>query len=359
MEHDAIAMQRCLKLAERGRGLVGDGAMVGAVLVRDGNIVAEAFHAGFGAPHAERTLLVSIGKDVRPSDVLFVNLEPCCHEGKTPPCTEMIKKSGVRRVIVGMVDPDPRVSGKGIADLRTAGIVVMSSLLRAQCEWLNRGFVTLRTKGRPWITLKRAQTCDGRIAQSNGSPLRITNATQDAWSHTRLRAKHDAILVGVGTIVSDDPRLTVRCTPCPAPLPSPFSQEAEKVEPRAEDCIAPWRIVLDPNLRIPLSARIVNDEHREKTIVVCGPAAVRSSDSELRKRGVTVLRVPTTNGIFVWQYLWDALIHHRPAPKSQTSRLATQTFVGVTSILVEGGFRTWQAFRDAGMVDIDVTLIGQ
>ena len=320
---EAAFIHRCLSLAREGQGKVGNGAMVGAVLVRDGRITAEAFHEGFGKPHAERSLLENFKERIEPSDILYVNLEPCCHHGKTPPCTDIIIERGVKRVIIGMQDPDASVAGKGIAALRATGISVEGPIERASAEYLNRGFFSVRTKGRPFVTIHRAQTRDGQIAKPDGSPLKITSEEQDKWNHQFLRARHDAIVVGVETIVRDDPRLTVRYN---------------------EASWQPLRIILDPRLRIPRDAHVVSDAEKDRTIIVTSVLAAEARD--LREKGVNVITVPSEKGVFHWPALWTALTTPR------------ESFHGITSVLVEGGRRTWEIFEDAGMVDEEVMLVG-
>ncbi len=332
---------RCLELAEKGRGLVGNGAMVGAVLVRDGKIIAEGFHEGFGCPHAESMLLKKYEYNICSTDILYVNLEPCCHTGKTPPCTEILLERGIKKLVFGMQDPDERVAGKGIALLRSKGVEVIGPILEDECLRLNRGFVSVRMKSRPWITLKMARTIDGRIANHDRSMMKITTQQQDQWAHEFLRARHDAILVGVGTILSDDPRLTVRC-PHPRPLPRSGGGERQR---------QPWRIVLDKNFETELSATVVGDAHSSSTILIRGE--IKSTEDSIEKervlegRGVTILTVPVVRGQFDWPSLWDALI----TPQ--------QGYNGITSILVEGGPKTWEFFRHAGCVDQEVLLIGK
>jgi diaminohydroxyphosphoribosylaminopyrimidine deaminase/5-amino-6-(5-phosphoribosylamino)uracil reductase len=293
MLHESF-IRRCLELAERGRHLVGNGAMVGAALVREDRIVVEGFFDGRG-PHAECVVLEKFDQKIRSTDVLYVTLEPCVpHPSKkTPGCAPRIIESGIKHVVIGMLDPDTRVSGRGAALLREAGLHVDVGVLRQECEWLNRGFVSVRTKGRPWITLKRAQTPDGRIANDDGSPLKITSPEQDAWSHTFLRATHDAILVGVQTIISDDPSLNTR-----------FDQKKRP--------FLGLRVVVDPHDRVPKTAKVLTDEYRDRTLVVRDAS---------------------------WDALWQQLLDR-----------------GVTSVLVEGGQRTWDAFRRAGYYDEDVIL---
>ncbi len=339
MHHSFI--HRCLTLATQGRGHTGVNPMVGAVLVRDGKIIAEALHDGFGGLHAEALLIKKCDQEIQQEDRLYINLEPCCHtDKKTPPCTKTIIDSGIKSVVIGMEDPNPAVAGKGITELRNYGIRVIVGIERARCEWFNRGFATLMTKGRPWITLKKAQTCSGAIAYDDGSKMKITSAAQDVWSHQYLRASHDAILVGVGTIVSDDPLLTCRIDP------STLRQRSrEKLN--IEHC-QPLRIILDPHLRIPLSANVVSEEMAKRTMLVTKDTEDPSGKmQELRDRGVQVVSIPVDHaGMFDLQALFRVLT------------TPTKDFYGITSILVEGGRKTWEEFRKAAVVDCEVTLIG-
>lgn len=323
-------MGRCLELAAQGRGLVGNGAMVGAVLVREGTVIAEGFHHGFGLPHAERDLVEKFDQKISSSDTLYVNLEPCCHEGKTPPCTDLLIEKDVKRVVVGMADPDPRVSGKGIAQLRESGIEILGPVLEPQCAWLNRGFSSLRTQGRPWITLKQARTQSGDIAGTDGSPLAITSQEQNVWTHTQLRATHDAILVGIGTVLSDNPLLNTR-----------FDQN------KKSDQEIPYRLVLDKNLEIPLNSKILTDGDQSRTIVIASDQSDPLLEKKIIDAGARVMRVPCDDrGLFVWEALWQALC----TPNGD--------YHGLTSILVEGGRKTWEHFKEAGVVDEEVILVG-
>lgn len=331
-------IHRCIAIAEHGRGYVGNGALVGAVLVRDGVIIAEGYHAGFGQVHAERDLLQRYTDEILPHDILFVNLEPCCPSltKKTPPCTDIIFERGVRNVVYGMCDPDIRVAGKGIEILQSHGVTVMGPVESVLCERLNRGFISVRTQGRPYITLKKAMMRDGRIANADRSPLKITSDEQNAWSHTFLRSTHDAILVGVGTVIADDPRLDTRLyidhgRPSKAPL-------------------QPWRIILDRTLRIQPDARVVTDDHRHRTIIVHGAIVdhdMNMTQEYLHEQGVRLIEIPIIDDAFDWNALWQALI------------TPDHDYHGLTSILVEGGAKTWDMFKQAGMMDEEVTLMGK
>lgn len=336
-------MHRCLDLAEGGRGRVGNGALVGAVLVRQGRIIAEGFHATYGGPHAEQALFSRFTGDVLPEDVLYVNMEPCCHQGKTPPCTNLLIERGVKNVVYGMLDPDPRVSGKGIQSLQTAGIAVIGPVTRALCERVNRGFISVRTRGRPWITLKEARDAQGRICNDDGSFKKITSSEQDAWSHTFLRARHDAIFVGVGSIISDNPQLNIRFE-----RKVKFTQMEGLNESmnNQKNSFQPYKIVLDPQGRMPLDANVVL-QSPEKLVVCLEEGQRHVQDAKaLAARGVRVLPLPLSGDRFSWQGLWNALM------------TPLHDFPGITSVIVEGGRKTWASFRADHLIDEEITMIG-
>lgn len=365
MDH-ARYIHRCLELAEHGRGLVGNGAMVGAVLVRNGSIIAEGWHAGFGYDHAEASLIKNFvptspsglrgaGQKIQQEDVLYCNLEPCCHQGKMPPCTEKIIASGIKHVVFGMVDPDQRVAGKGIRILRDAGIEVIGPVLPEVCRRFNKGFVSVREQGRPYVTLKYAQTLSGAIANPDGSKKKITSDVQDVWSHTWLRAKHDAILVGSGTVLSDDPELTVRHY---------MNKKSIQEIPQ------PYKIILDKHCETPITSKVVS-LNPERTIIVMDaatklshprPPAGEAGRGALEKLGVQVFTIPLVDGIFDWTSLLQSLTGNSAPHSSQLKACLpdrqAHSFHGITSILVEGGPKIWKTFRDAGMVDEEVTLMG-
>jgi diaminohydroxyphosphoribosylaminopyrimidine deaminase / 5-amino-6-(5-phosphoribosylamino)uracil reductase len=330
--HEAF-MRRCLALAEQGRGRVGNGALVGAVLARGETILAESFHESFGSSHAEFSLLRQYEQNISSKDTLYVNLEPCCHQGKTPPCTTAILERGIKKVVFGMLDPDSRVAGKGIALLKKAGVNVIGPVLEDECLRLNRGFVSVRTLRRPWITLKRAQTIHGDTAAQSGGFLKITDALQDTWSHTYLRAWHDAILVGIHTVLSDNPRLTVRDTDL---------QQADRER-------SPIRIVFDPTCSIPLTARLLDRALRTPTIIVVATNTdiAPSKMAALLAKGARIFPCPMKGDRFSWKHLWSVLT------------TPNDDFHGITSILVEGGLTTWNAFHQEYVVDQEVTLVGR
>ena len=210
---DLRFMREALRLAERGRGSTRPNPVVGALLVKNAKVLARGFHRRAGLPHAEIEALSQLGMRAKGA-TLYVTLEPCCHQGRTGPCTEAILRSGVRRVVVGCCDENPLVSGRGIALLRQAGLRVDAGCLKDECRRQNRAFFTWIRNKRPWVTLKVAATLDGCIGDRQekhrrGNQRWITGSAARQEAHT-LRAQHDAILVGVGTVITDNPRLTVR-----------------------------------------------------------------------------------------------------------------------------------------------------
>jgi diaminohydroxyphosphoribosylaminopyrimidine deaminase / 5-amino-6-(5-phosphoribosylamino)uracil reductase len=234
-------MRRTLALARRGLGTTRPNPMVGAVLVRGGRVLAEGFHARAGEPHAEVNALASLVRAGGRAQgaTIYVNLEPCAHVGRTAPCADALINAGVARVVVGVRDPNPMVDGRGLARLRRAGIRVDVGCLADECQELNRAFFSWVARGRPLVTLKVAATLDGFIADGRrrvrAAPVWITGSEARLEAH-RLRARHDAILVGAGTVAADDPRLTVR-------LPANAARRGPRVP-------QPLRVVLDGRLRI-------------------------------------------------------------------------------------------------------------
>jgi diaminohydroxyphosphoribosylaminopyrimidine deaminase/5-amino-6-(5-phosphoribosylamino)uracil reductase len=251
---DEAAMRRALELAARGRGFVEPNPQVGAVVVRDGEIVGEGWHERFGGPHAEVVALHAAGPKARDA-TLFVTLEPCCHHGKTPPCTDAIRAAGVARVVVATGDPFPAVAGRGIETLRAAGLDVETGLLAAEAERLTAPFRTLVTRGRPWVIAKWAMSLDGRLAAAPGQDRWISSAESRALVHD-LRSRVDAIAVGIATAVADDPLLTAR------PV------QRSTAGPRQ-----PLRIVLDGQAQLPLTSKLVQTARQLPVLVAVGPQA--------------------------------------------------------------------------------------
>lgn len=269
-------MARAIRLAEQGRYTTHPNPRVGCVLVRDGEIVGEGFHRRTGEPHAERNALAAAGARAHGATA-YVTLEPCCHHGRTPPCSDGLIDAGVARVVVAMTDPNPQVAGQGIAQLEAAGIQVEQGVMRAQAEALNPGFIARMTRGRPYVRCKLAMSLDGRTAMANGESKWITgpDARRDVQ---RLRARSDAIVTGIGTVLADDPSLNVRLTA--AELPGVVSDAY---------LLQPLRVVLDPDLEISPAARLLNLPGR--TLIVT------ASDDEARRQallaaGAEVIRLP-------------------------------------------------------------------
>lgn len=290
-------MKRALALAEKGRGLTSPNPVVGAVVVKDNKIVGEGYHEKFGAAHAEINAMDQAGDDSLGA-TLYVTLEPCIHAGKTGPCAERIFEAGISRVVVGMTDPNPVVNGKGIAFLKSKGITVKEGILEDKCRELNVGYLKHIVTGHPFITLKIAQTLDGRIATSTGHSKWITSEESRTVSH-RLRTKHDALLVGIGTILMDDPHLTARLVKGPSPK----------------------RIILDSQLRVPLDANVFSEDNPNKAIVVTTNNSSKEKITRIVERGSTVLVLDADERGWVPQdLLWKKLGE-----------------LGITSVLVEGG----------------------
>ena len=267
-------IQRCIELAERGAGYVSPNPLVGAVLVQeDGMVLGEGWHQAYGEAHAERNAIEDAirlhGSEPLKKSTLYINLEPCSHFGKTPPCSDLIIESQIPRVVVGMVDPNPAVRGAGIKKLQSQGVEVISGVCEAECKRLNEAFSHSIETGRPLVTLKIAQTLDGRIATQTGHSRWISGEASRKLGH-RWRASMDAVLIGSGTALADDPSLTVR-----------------HVEGRQ-----PWRIVLDREGRLPASLRLFSDEYVGKTIAITADGVCPAYKSKLDTAGGIVLHVP-------------------------------------------------------------------
>jgi diaminohydroxyphosphoribosylaminopyrimidine deaminase/5-amino-6-(5-phosphoribosylamino)uracil reductase len=268
---DEAAMRRALELATRGRGFVEPNPQVGAVVVRDGEIVGEGWHERFGGPHAEVMALGAAGPKARGA-TLFVTLEPCCHHGKTPPCTDAIRAAGIVRVVVATGDPFPAVAGRGVETLRAAGINVETGLLAAEAERLTAPFRTLVTRGRPWVIAKWAMSLDGRLATAPGQDRWISSVESRGLVHD-LRSRVDAIAVGITTAVADDPLLTAR----------PVAEST--TGPRQ-----PLRIVLDGQARLPLTSKLVQTARQLPVLVAVGPQAPHDKVAALEASGCEVWR---------------------------------------------------------------------
>jgi len=307
---DELWMRRALELAARGAGETNPNPLVGCVIVRAGRVVGQGHHQRAGGPHAEIVALERAGERARGA-TLYVNLEPCCHAGKrTPPCAPRVVASGVRRVVAAMPDPSPRVQGRGLALLRRAGITVVSGVLGQEARRLNARHATAARERRPFVLLKAATTLDGRIATARGESKWITSPSQRREAR-RLRRLHDGVLVGIGTVLADDPLLL------PAPAVSrPF-----------------YRVVLDSRLRLPLSSRLVRSARRAPVWVACVAAAARKRRL-IEAKGVVVIEGRARAG--------------RVALRSVLGELWRR---GLTSVMVEGGSELLGAFLAERLFD--------
>lgn len=269
-------MARAIQLAERGLYTTHPNPRVGCVLVRDGEVVGEGFHRRAGEPHAERNALAEAGERARGATA-YVTLEPCCHHGRTPPCSDGLIEAGVARVVVAMTDPNPRVAGQGIAQLEAAGIPVDQGVMAEQAAALNPGFIARMQRGRPFVRCKLAMSLDGRTAMASGESKWITGA--DARRDVqRLRARSDAIVTGIGTVLADDPSMNVRLA----------AAELPGVESDAY-LLQPLRVVLDPDLQISPAAKLLSLPGETLVVTTSGDEARRQA---LLEAGAEVIRLP-------------------------------------------------------------------
>ncbi len=298
-------MKIALSLAERRKGLTHPNPTVGCVIVKDGKVVGRGYHERAGKPHAEVVALQEAGEKARGSTV-YVTLEPCSHYGKTPPCSDALIKAGVKEVFVALQDPNPLVSGKGINRLKEAGIKVYVGLCEEEARRLNEDFFLYIREKRPYITLKMAQSIDGRFATLTGDSKWITSEESRRLAH-KLRAEASAILVGVGTVISDDPQLTVRHV------------KTDK---------QPLKVILDPNLDTPLSSKVFKEG---RTIIFTS----RREVEEIKKlNDVEVINLELVNGAFDLQEVVRKLYERE-----------------VMHLMVEGGGYTITSFLRAGLFD--------
>jgi len=303
-------MRRALLLAAEGIGETNPNPVVGCVVARQGRVLGEGFHRRAGAPHAEVEALGRAGASAKGA-TLYVTLEPCAHHGRTPPCAPLVRDSGVRRVVAALRDPDPRVAGRGLRLLRSAGVEVETGTLAAEAEALNSRFLTAARRGRPFVLLKAALTLDGRIATAGGASKWITSPAQRCQARW-LRRLHDAVVVGIGTVLADDPLL----------LPQPRTRR-----PFA-------RVVLDTRLRLPLASRLVRSASARTPVLVVTAAAGGARRRALEARGVEVVKVATRGG--------------RVEPRALLAALRER---GLASVMVEGGSEVLGSFLAARLVD--------
>lgn len=302
-------MARAIELARGGEGFVSPNPMVGAVIVCDGRIIGEGFHRRFGGPHAEVNAVNSVkDKTLLPQSTIYVTLEPCSHFGKTPPCALLLKEVGIRRIVVGCGDPNPKVAGRGIEMLRQAGREVKVGVLERECFELNRAFMTSKLKHRPYVTLKWACSADGYLDRKRepSEPAERFSTPLTTQTVQLLRSRNDAILVGSSTVIADDPRLDVRTV---------YGRQ-------------PLKVVLDRRGRVPATARVFNPsgtDNQDKTVLYFGP---KRTD------------LPATVEIIETQ-----------SDTTLSDVLSELDRRGIISLLVEGGATLHRAFIDASLWD--------
>lgn len=308
--HDRKLMRRCLRLARRGAGMVSPNPRVGAVVAApDGTVLGEGYHEKYGHAHAEvNALKAAKGSDL-PGATLYVNLEPCCYEGKTPPCSDIILSSGVKRVVTATLDPNPKVNGRGLQILSDSGVEVEVGVLSGEAKYLNRGYFSRRLRNRAWCALKVAVSLDGKMANPEKVSKWITCSQARSFAHA-LRADHDSILIGGGTVEHDNPELTVR-----------------HVKGRN-----PVRIILSSRYGIPQSSRIAQTASRVPTILITGEGCMPQG---VELEHIQVMRFKTDD---------DGRIDPERILKTLPEH-------GLLSVLIEGGSDVLSSFMQSGLVD--------
>ncbi len=311
---DRRHLARAIELALRGRGEVSPNPLVGAVIGRDEEVIGEGFHRVFGGPHAEVEAIAAAGDRDLSEATLYVSLEPCCHTGKTPPCTEAIRRAGIGRIVVASEDPSEHASGRGLGILRDEGVevVVAEGELAQSARLLNQPFRKWARTGRPWVLFKSAMTLDGKVATQGGDSKWISGQDSRERAH-RWRAECDGVAVGIGTALADDPLLTSRI-------------DGVTRQPR--------RIVFDSLARLPLTAKLVADAPAVPLTIVASRAAPRTATDALDAHGVDVIVATGEN-----------------EPARVRSALDQLGADGITSILLEGGPHLAGAFLDADEID--------
>jgi diaminohydroxyphosphoribosylaminopyrimidine deaminase/5-amino-6-(5-phosphoribosylamino)uracil reductase len=302
-------MRRAIALARQGAGWTSPNPMVGAVIVKDGRIIGEGYHQKCGELHAERNALAALTESAQGA-TMYVTLEPCCHYGRTPPCTQAILEHGLARVVIGSRDPNPLVAGKGAAQLRQQGVSVETDFLRAECDALNPVFFHYITTGRPYVVMKFAMTLDGKIAAYTGQSQWITGETARNHVHS-LRGRYSAVLAGIGTVLADDPMLNCR-------------------QPGGHQ---PLRVIADSNLRIPLDCKLCQTAGEYETLVACTKYDPEKAKA-LENLGVRVLHLPGADGRVDLRALMEQLGKD-----------------SIDSVLIEGGGQLHEAALQAGIVN--------
>lgn len=310
---DAYYMNLAIEQAKKGHGRTSPNPLVGAIIVAENRVISLGYHRKAGTPHAEVNA-IKAAKGATKGATIYVTLEPCNHTGRTPPCTQAILDCGITRVVVGMLDPNPHVAGNGVGKLIGHGIEVKVGVLEHECKALNYPFIKHITTGRPWVSMKAGLSLDGKISYTQGSGGKITGAEAHRYVHS-LRDTHDAILIGVGTALIDNPSLTTRLD-----------------GQRGKD---PIRVILDSSLRLPLTAKLLNLNSGAGTLIFCNDDAPKINQERLEQKGAEVYRVSTDAN--------DQLL--------LTEVLDLLGEKNITSVLVEGGAKVHGAFIASDLID--------
>lgn len=315
-------MRRAIELAKKGSGHVNPNPLVGAVIVRDGEIIGEGYHECYGQLHAERNAIANAKKrgNSPEGSTIYVTLEPCCHYGKTPPCTEAIIEEKIARVVVGSDDPNPLVSGKGFQMLREKGIEVIPHFLKEECDAMNHVFFHYIRTGTPYVAMKYAMTMDGKIACYTGDSKWVTGEESRAHVQT-LRNHYKGIMAGIGTVLADDPMLNCRI----------------------EGGRDPIRIIADSHLRIPMDSQLVRTAGQQPLIVACLPDADEEKAAQLQEKGVEVLRIPGVTTADMTEEQKEVI----SLPVLMKELGARK----IDGILLEGGGQLNESALQAGIVD--------
>jgi diaminohydroxyphosphoribosylaminopyrimidine deaminase / 5-amino-6-(5-phosphoribosylamino)uracil reductase len=311
-------LARAIELAEQGRGRVSPNPLVGAVIATDAEMISEGYHSAVGAPHAEVEAIRAAGESDLDAATLYVSLEPCCHTGRTPPCTEAILEAGIRRVVIASDDPSEHASGRGLGIMRDEGIevVLVDGELSARARLLNQPFRKLARTGRPWVLFKSAMTLDGKVATHGGDSKWISSDESRRRAH-HWRAECDAVAIGIGTALADDPQLTARDSDPALPVHR-----------------QPRRVVFDSLARLPTESRLVRDARSVPLSVVVSRAAPRTAIDALESHGAEVITAPGEN--------------ETARVRSALDQLGLE---GVGSVLLEGGPHLAGAFLDSHEID--------
>ncbi len=316
---DTIYMRKVIQLAHLGAGYVSPNPMVGAIIVKNGKVIGKGYHKKFGGPHAEVNAINNAKESVEGATI-YVNLEPCNYHGKTPPCTDLLIKSKIARVVIGMKDPNPRVTAKGIKQLRKAGIEVTVCVLENEAKKLNKTFIKYISTNMPFVTLKVAQTLDGKIADKTGKSQWITCKESRKYVH-QLRAEYDAVLVGANTIINDNPSLTVR-------------------DAKGRN---PVRIIIDGNFNVPEKAKVFQDSLAQTILFIASNRRLKQSAKKLKleKKNITIVEMPGT----------------KSGHLEIESILKKLGEFNIASVLVEGGTTIFSQFVQQHQADKLLTFI--